>query len=296
MKAIGLVVILSSSVVAAQDAPATDTPAPAEAPAAPLTSTPHFLLADSHDATSSVGIGADYMVLAGDADGHAWRLDARLQTVNAVSHLGFYLHVPISMLTGTEYEDTTALGNIEAGGIFVADLGSPTVGLVLHAGITAPTAPTVTMEAEPAFLGVLTGLMRPSDLYVTLPRSSTARFGISSLVRSGDVFARFDLGFDANLYFASSDDTLDPAIHIDGGLGFDLGTMNAALMIELSALHIFGDASEQDTNISSAAVSVRGHSGKAEPYVGVSIPLDKEVRDIFDAGVIFGIDRRFEHM
>ena len=272
MKATVIVVLVASSNASAE-------PLDAISP----TATPHFVVADGQDAEMHAGLQTQYFVVDGQGDGQLWRMDAHLNLVNPGSRIGAYAHLPLTFTEETS-EDEAAVGNLEVGGIYVPELANASFGLSLHAGITAPTAP----EDTSAMLGFLAGGMRPGDRYVTLPKSSTLRFGVSPLLHSGDVFARFDVGLDINLYVAGSDEPVDPAMHVNAGLGLDLGTMNAALMAEVSTLHVFGDA--RDMNTSVAALSVRGHSGQVEPYLGVALPLDKQLRETFDAGIVFGLD------
>jgi hypothetical protein len=277
----GFGAFLVSSVAAAQDAPPES-----------VTSTPSFLLADRQDSVSRIGLDAEYLLLSNAPDITLTRFDAHAQFVNPATRFGSYVNVPIALATGSMMQDTLVLGNIEAGGLYVLEM-SPNVGLALHAGLTLPTAPA--MDDGDWLFGAAAGSMRPSDMYQVLPKSSSMRMGISPLIRDGQFFARLDLGFDANLYLPGADDNAHPAIHADAAVGFDLGTLNASVMGEVSTLYIF---SEQDTsnntemssNPSVAAVSVRGHSGSVQPYGGFVLPLEKSMRDVLDGALVVGLD------
>ena len=82
------------------------------------------------------------------------------------------------------------------------------------------------------------------------------------MFRSGQVFARFDLGLD---FFADSDDGNDTAIlRIAPGIGFDGGSF--AIMGEIAALAAVGGNDMNDEFTTTGAVSARFAAGKVTPY------------------------------
>ena len=108
------------------------------------------------------------------------------------------------------------------------------------------------------------------------------------MIRSGNFFARLDAGLDINVYTDGGDGP-DPGILINLGAGVDLGS--AAIMAELTTIKITGDGGG-DFSITGAALSVRGHAGAVQPYGALLIPLDSDVQEVFDAGLLAGIEGR----
>lgn len=113
------------------------------------------------------------------------------------------------------------------------------------------------------------------------------------MFRSGNVFGRIDVGFDLNLDVQDSDDTADPVLHVNAGVGIDLGT--AAIMGELSNVYVFSDDegdSLGDKTINVFAVSARFVAGNAMPYVSLLVPLDDDSSEVIDLAVTLGVEAR----
>ena len=233
------------------------------------------------DANSRLGGDITYFVLDGSADATVLRFDLHGHYVDPASGAGVYAQVPVTWFSENDNTETV-LGGVEVGGIYIPKFNTPGFGMVLRGGITLPTV----SDDDTALAGLVATYLRPIDLYAQIPKSSTLRLGASPMFRSGKFFARIDAGLDVNVYIDGSD-TVDPGIVLDLGAGFDFG--NAAIMGELSTLAITGDNGE---SISSFALSVRGNAGAVQPYGALIIPMDSDVKQTFDAGLLAGIEGR----
>jgi hypothetical protein len=163
-------------------------------------------------------------------------------------------------------------------------LSSPGVGVVLRGGLTLPT---VDDDDDGALVGFLASYLRPTDLYAQLPRAMSLRLSASPMIRSGQFFARLDAGLDINVYHDGPGDNADPAILINVGAGFDLG--NAAIMGEITTLAVTGDGGD---SLTAAALSARFDAGSVTPYVSLLIPVDDDISEFFDAGLVLGLDAK----
>lgn len=251
------------------------------------TRAPGFVTMLRQDANSRVGADLTYFVFDNDTDATLLRFDIHGQYVDPVSGAGFYAQVPIAYLTGAgssvsgSGESETAVGGIELGGIYIPKLSTPGLGLVLRAGLTLPNAP----DDDSGLIGLIATFMRPIDVYAQFPKASTLRLGVSPIIRSGQFFARADLGLDVNVY-VDEGDTVDPGLVVDVGVGIDLGS--AAIMGEITTLAVTGDGGD---SLTSAAISARG-TGSVQPYGALLIPVDDDVSDVFDLGLLFGVEGR----
>src|SRR6185503_8822706 len=169
------------------------------------------------------------------------------------------------------------------GMVYIPKLSSPGVGLVLRGGLTLPTGSD---DNDDALVNLITTFLRPTDLWVQLPRSSSLRLAVSPVFRSGTFFGRIDAGVDLNVY-RDTGDKIDPAVLLNFGAGVDLGTV--ALMGEISISAVTGDNGE---SVSSGALSIRGTAGGVQPYGAVLIPIDDDVKGIFDLGLLLGLEAR----
>jgi hypothetical protein len=251
------------------------------------TRAPGFVTMLRQDANSRVGADLTYFIFDNESDATLLRFDIHGQYVDPVSGAGFYAQVPIAYLTGAgnsvsgSGDSETAVGGIELGGIYIPKLSTPGLGLVLRAGLTLPNAP----DDDAGLVGLFATFMRPIDVYAQFPKSSTLRLGVSPIIRSGQLFARADLGLDINVY-TDQGDTLDPGLVVDVGVGVDLG--GAAIMGEITTLAVTGDDGD---SLTSAALSVRG-TGSVQPYGALLIPVDDDVSDVYDLGLLFGVEGR----
>lgn len=259
------------------------TPAAAQGVDEPLPSAaPGFSLIERFDRISRAGGDFTYYFLGGNSsDASIVRLDVHAHYVKADTGWGGYLQLPVVIVTGDSSE--AGIGNVELGGIYLPKLSTSGVELVLHAGLTLPTAD----DGVDALAVLVAGRLRPTDLYATLPRSSTLRLGVSPLFRTGKVFARLDLGMDLNLY-ATADNEHAPAFHLNLGGGAIIGA-GVAIMAELSMLTISGDNGD---SFAVAAVSVRGDMPGVQPYAALLLPLEDDVSDFIDLGLMAGLEAK----
>ncbi len=291
MRRIALVFTLTASSVAAAQ-PATVEPAPpTTAPAA----SPTFVTLERFDATSIGGLSVTYLepnskTFSG-GDLKLFRFAANAQYVDAPTGFGGYVQAPLAMVrekTGSTSNTTTSFGDIEVGGIFVPHLSTPDIGVVLHAGVTAPTGEDGSGEA---LAGLLESGSMLREVYDAIPKGVTARVGVSPTLRRGNLFARADVGLDWNIS-ASKNVSVGNGIHYDLGVGVDLGT--AAVMIESANLTLQSDSpagsTKNATTLNTLAISARAIAGSALPYVGVIIPLEEDTSDIYDVAIIAGVD------
>lgn len=234
------------------------------------------------DSASRAGGEMTYLDLEGPNDVTLLRFDLHAQYVDSSSNAGGYIQLPIGYASG-DNDSETAMGNVEIGGIFVPRLSSQTMSIVLHGGLTLPTA-------EDSEVGVLAGLLRVHDLYQTLPKGTTVRLGVSPLFHSGQLYGRIDVGVDINIDNAD-DDNADPGIHFNVGGGMWV-SREVALTLELSSLTVLDDTDNDDDNLVNGTFGARFYAGAVAPYVGLTVPLDDDINDFINLGVTIGVDAR----
>jgi hypothetical protein len=252
-------------------------------PAADPTQAPGFALIERFDGVSRGGADMTYFVLDGTGLGTLLRFDLHGQMVQTESGFGGYLRLPITTYSASGTPRMTAVGNLELGGIYIPKLTTPGLGVVIHGGVTLPTGE----KGKYAEIGVFTGAMRPSDVYASLSRSSTIRLGVSPMFRSGIAFGRVDAGIDINVYLQDASELAKPGLHLDLGAGLDFGSV--AVMGELSTILVTG---KNGDSFAVAAISARGNAGVAQPYVSILLPLDKLTTDLFDVGLLLGLEAK----
>jgi hypothetical protein len=251
-------------------------------PAEPSAATsPGFVTTDRMDATSRVGGELSYLFLSGNADGTAWRFDLHGQYVDPNTGFGGYASIPFTVATGNG-DTNTGGGDLEVGGFFIPKLATPNFSIVIRAGLTLPTA----SRDQDALLNEVVGAgSRPTDLYQTIPRGTSLRLSLSPIVRSGNLFARADIGIDRNLD-ADGGVNVDAFLRVNAAAGVDLG--NAAIMAELVNVHTFGNA--QDSWIDQFSLATRLRMPTVEPYAALGFPLNRATRDDIDAALTVGIE------
>lgn len=248
-----------------------------------------FVNINRHDVTSMAGGEVTYVDLDGANDTTLLRFDLHGQYVDPGMGVGGYASVPIAHANG-DNDSETVLGNLEVGGIFVPKLSNPELRVVLHGGLTLPTAPDAD-NLGAAFVGVFAGYARIHDLYQTIPKGTTVRLGVSPIYSAGQLIARLDAGVDINLDSADQMDEADPAVHFNLGVGF-WATPEMAVMAELSTLTIFDDTDNDDDSVANAIVGGRFYAGSVQPYVGIIIPLDDDVSEFMNLGLTLGLDAK----
>lgn len=249
---------------------------------------PGFVQIDRYDATSVAGGDVSYISLDGtDEDVTLLRFQLGGRYVDPQSKFGGYVNLPITYASGNG-DSLTALGNVELGGIFLPKFGDASTALVLHAGLTLPTAD----DDEDALVNLFATTARPQDLFLAIPKGTSLRLGASPMFRSGNVFGRVDVGIDLNLDTGGGGDEADPLVHVNAGIGIDLG--GAAVMGELSNVYLTdnGDADFTDRLINVFALSARFTGRNAMPYVSLLIPLDDNATSTIDLAVTAGLEAR----
>ncbi len=239
-----------------------------------------FVNIQRFDATSRVGVDLTYFVLDPDLEANAMflRYDPHLQVFDPTSRAGGYLQVPITSLIG-DSDTISALGDLEIGGFYMPRLSSPNLAIVVHGGLVLPTA-----RDHEYFRDALSGFLRPHDFYQTIPQGTSIRAGVSTLVREGLLIARVDAGIDDNVH-SGLDAEYDPAVHLNVGLGVDLG--DASLAAELSALNHFTEGIDL---LAVSALSARLRTRYVQAYGALLVPLSSQVRDSIYLGLTIGIE------
>lgn len=264
--------------------------ADAVVPADPARS-PGFVQIDRYDATSVAGgdftfISLDDDVTGGNDDLTLLRFQLGGRYVDPRSKLGAYINLPISYASGND-ESLTGIGNLELGGIMLPKIGDGSTALALHAGVTLPTG----SDGDEAFANAFSSIARPQDVFLAIPEGMSLRLGASPMFRNGNLFGRIDVGVDLNLNNGEGNEA-DPVIHVNAGLGVDLGS--AALMGELSNVYVSSDndADFSDKLLNVFALSARFSTGNAMPYVSLLIPLDDNTTSALDLAITAGLEAR----
>lgn len=253
---------------------------------------PGFVQIDRYDATSVAGGDLTYVSLADDGvaeDVTVLRFQLGGRYLDQASRFGGYANLPITYASGND-ESLTGIGNLEVGGLMLPRLGDGSTAVVLRAGLTLPTG----SDGEETFANLFGVFGRPQDLYLALPKATSVRLGVSPMFRRGNLFGRIDIGFDLNLDIQDAEDTADPLLRLNAGIGVDLGT--AAIMGELSNLYVFSDDDADDSlgdkMLNVFALSTRFVAGNAMPYVSLLIPLDDDSTDAIDLALTLGVEAR----
>jgi len=247
-----------------------------------------FVHIQRFDGESRAGVDMGYGSIDGATDDVTLlRFDLHGHYVDPGSHFGGYFQVPYAYASGND-DSESAIGDAEIGGIFIpAGLTTADHSLILHAGITLPTAPD---ELGPALIGAYASVLRVHDLYQAVPKGVSVRFGASPTFRSGNIYARADIGFDVNMD-AAGDDTADPAMHVNAGVGVYV-TPEASVTAEVASITVFDDTEGDDDNLINGGISFRYNAGAVAPYLGVMVPFDDDVRDDLSFAIIVGAEAR----
>jgi len=240
----------------------------------------HFVTIDRVDDSSRGGLEVSDQLDTNDAT--FFRVDAHGQYVDPASGLGGYVTVPLGHGSGNG-ESYTSLGDLEAGILYSPRLSSPDLKLILHAGLTLPTAPS---DDNHVLTNVYTVGPRLTDFYLAVPEAWSIRAGVSPLVRSGQLFARADVGFDVNVANGAQGN-VESMFRFNAGAGVDLG--DAAVMAELTNLHANGSGGAW---IETGALTLRGEVGTVQPYAALVVGLDDDAREIIHEAITIGIDGR----
>ena len=256
-----------------------------------------FVTLDRQSPTSSAGVEMGYLFPHEDTASNSEtvaRLDVHGEYVDPRLGLGVYVNTAIADLSAHigasgEFQKAvdwggTGVGNLEIGPIYVLRMPDPRVRIVFHGGVMVPTASTDDGNAE--FANAQASVMRVQDLYLTV-RATVFRVGMSPMIRAGNVFLRFDLGYDHTTIYDNTPDTLD-LIHLDAGAGVDLAGVQ--LMAELVPVRAVHGPALSGALMDTGAVSVRLKRGWFQPYVALQLPLDDVSQQIETAALIVGVD------
>jgi hypothetical protein len=244
----------------------------------------HFVTMDRQDASSRAGVEVSKLfypdsTTTNGLSGLRFDIHGQYITPNAI---GIYLTAPIGHISGTG-DSETALGDVEVGGVFIPQLADSNMKLVIHAGLTLPTQ---SKDLNPLLTSAYTMPARLADYYLIVPEGLSLRAGVSPIIKSGQVFFRGDLGFDANLSAADGSDAKN-ALRVNAGAGLDLGV--AAVMVESTNLYVSGNNGGW---VNSGAVSARFDGGSVYPYAAIVVGLDDDIRQIMEEAVTVGLEGR----
>jgi hypothetical protein len=249
------------------------------------TDAPTFMTLDRQDGRSFAGAQLGWTFFDRDLiDLTTLRLDMYGQFVSP-SGLGGYGILPLSFAFIDNFDDETAIGNIEGGVLYVVPRGN--VDFVLKAGITLPTADD---DLNGFITNVLASFPRLTDLAHAAPETLWLRLGASPIFRSGQLIMRVDAGIDVAV--SSDGDEPDPILRLNLGGGVDTGSF--AILGELVNVGNleFGPGDDQEW-LHTLAVSARFRAGTLEPGIAIGFPLDDEINDFIDFFISAGLQGTF---
>jgi hypothetical protein len=279
-----LVVVLASISSVALAQPGAEPPRASGAAPDPAAQ-PGFVVIDPIDASSEADFSVSYVKINDKDAPLLLRAVADIRVVDPASRVGAYARVPFALARESRNgmsDTTTDIGNLEIGGIYAPRIDQPGLGLILHAGITLPVGQT----GEASAVGTIASFLALQDLDNSLPRATTLKLGVSPRFRSGQVFARFDLGLDWNLDARGI--TGGELVHFNAGLGLDLGP--AAVMLESQNVAEFSHGNSGV--LDAIAVSTRLTTSNVSPYLAVALPIDHDISAFVDVAVTLGVEIR----
>ena len=242
-----------------------------------------FLTLDRGDGESRGGVEASWAQLDppfGESI-NVFRFDGHGHYVTA-GGLGGYAAMSIAY-GSNDAGSGTGIADAELGMLYVRRM-NPTTELVFRGGVTLPTG-NGDDDLEDFIVNAIGTTARITDTIQIIPEGTSLRLAVSPIIRSGQVFARFDGGLDINIDNAGSGEP-DPVLRLNAGVGMDLGTV--ALTAELAnSVSTDGDLDDQWAN--ALAIGVRGRVGGVQPYGGLVVPIGDEY-DGVDFVVTVGID------
>lgn len=262
-------------------------------------SPPGFVTLDHMDATTHGGVEFSYLVPNG-SDGLSetiMRFEAHAEYVDHDSGIGGYVQMPISYFSESAGsvlpgESATGIGDLEIGGLYLRDFSQYGVVVVGHGGVSIPTASTSELDH---FANYAASVSRIADVYLSLPRSTAVRLGLSPIWRSGRIFARVDLGLDLDAG-AADNQRYDTALRADLGVGVIVDQISVTA--EMTNAYDYTQSSTAQAMpsgsswIDTAALAVRFRWGHVEPYAAVVAPLESDSHAIMNLAITAGIDAR----
>jgi hypothetical protein len=228
---------------------------------------------------SMVGLDLGFGFIEFD-DGESLRMDLHGQYL-IDGGVGVYGMVPLSRLFVDVpfFDNSMALGNLEAGAFYLAPAGG--IDLVLRGGVALPTA-------DSNLTGITTNAIahsvRITDAALAYPDTTWLRLSGSPMLTSGDFFLRMDIGLDVPV---RTDVDADPLVRFNVGGGFDLDRLS--LMGELALLF----DTDGDDYVASA-LTARFHGRQFEPGLSIIVPINDDLRDVLDLGLLFSMQVRLD--
>jgi hypothetical protein len=218
-------------------------------------------------------------------DGPDWvgRIDLHAQFITRGGG-GGYASVPYSFVIDSDSDDLAALGNLELGGFYVSGGSLP---VVLRAGLVLNTSE----DGIDSLASLAGAFARQTDLVSVSNGQTWLRLAASPTFRTGALYVRLDAGLDVDL--GDDDDSADPLIRLNLGLGLDLGGSVAATL-ELVNIGTTGDVNDGDDRfLQSLARGIRGLGGPWRPFLALAVPLGDSVLDA-EAALIVGTQYHFD--
>ncbi len=235
----------------------------------PTSEWPSSITLDRGDNHSRFEIASSIVFFDGEDPDFNNRLDFHGQYI-APSGAGGYVTLPLSYFRD-EGESASAIGNLEVGGLYVAETSQ--VPVTLRAGLTLPTADD---DPEGVAANILTAFTRITDLVVAYPETTSLRLSASTLLQNENVYLRADAGLDIALDTPDNVE-IDPLVRINFAAGIKADSL--AFSAELATLGTTGDLNGGDASdrfIHTLALGVHGRGDSLRPYLGLVVPLDEE--------------------
>jgi hypothetical protein len=236
---------------------------------------PDHLTLDRGDGISRIGLDLGFTLVDDPAYDAALRLELFGQHVTR-SGFGIYGALPIARSFGggdaPAPEDATALGNLELGGLFVAE-PSPDISWVFRVGVALPTADD---DADGALTNSFATYPRLTDLALVVPDAAYVRLAVSPLIHMRTVFLRVDVGVDLGIDTGDAE-TAEHLARFNVGAGIDFDTF--ALGIELVNSVAFDEFSSGDQFVHALMLGARFMGESLQPFLGVGLPLDDSARE-----------------
>jgi len=250
---------------------------------------PTFATTDRQDGTSRYGVDLGFSVYDEDDLGFAvdygMRFDLYGQYLTGTegARVGGYASVALSRIE-TDGPTDSEITNLEVGGIYVVKASNTDV--VLHGGLTLPTAGD---GLASLITNSLAGRGRLTDTASILPDTIWLRLGASPMLRSGNVFLRFDLGVDIPIDEDEDNFDVDPLARINAAAGLVAGS--TTVLGELVTIFDLGDDNDDDEDyFHTLALGARFRNNTpVQPIVSAVIPLDETVRDGLPIVLMVGV-------
>lgn len=236
--------------------------------------TPGFARLDRADSGSRAEISVS-RTLTDNPPSDAARADLYGQ-ITSRRGAGGYASVPVSFLAGEE--NSSAIGNLEVGGLYKLPGRAPVVlrvGLVLN---TAPDNSTNTVALQRGSLG------RISEFPSITPNQRWLRLAASPMWRHRSLYFRLDAGLDIPIARNNSNSVALGRLNF--GAGLNLGGVSSTL--ELVNLGAVADRDQPQRFVQMLSLGIRRSGGALQPYAALETPL-REDPSTLNAVLVFGL-------